>query len=104
MCTLTPGNKAIGWIIDNVLYTLPRLHSGVLTGYSSKANNLITDNVMMNDDRNGTKYSCGTLPSTVSNPVVTEIEAESAIAILYVAGKYTECYVFNSMLCIAYMC
>ena len=43
---------------------------------------------MMNDDRNGTKYSCVTVPSTVSNPTVADTWDESDPTILYVAGEY----------------
>ena len=41
----------------------------------------------MNDDRNGTEYTCGTLPSTVSNPTVADIINESDPFTLYVAGE-----------------
>ena len=43
---------------------------------------------MMNDDRNNTEYSCGTVPSTVSNPTISDIRDESDLTILYVAGEY----------------
>ena len=43
---------------------------------------------MMNDDRNNTEYSCGTVSSTVSNPTFTDIVDESDPTILYVAGEY----------------
>ena len=43
---------------------------------------------MINDDRNNTEYSCGTLPSSVSNPTFTDIVDESDPTILYVAGEY----------------
>ena len=42
----------------------------------------------MNDDRNDTEYSCGTVLSTVSNPTVADILDESNTTILYVAGEY----------------
>ena len=43
---------------------------------------------MINDDRNDTRYSCGTVPSTISNPIPGNIVAESNQTILYVAGEY----------------
>ena len=43
---------------------------------------------MMNDDRNDTQYSCGTVPSTVSDPTIIDIRDESDPTILYVAGEY----------------
>ena len=55
---------------------------------------------MMNDDRNETEYRCVTVLSTVSNPILTDIEDESdpTILYIYVAGEYqcihcdTHCY------------
>ena len=43
---------------------------------------------MMNDDRNDTVYSCGTVSSTVSNPTIADLVVESNRTILYVAGEY----------------
>ena len=90
LCTVTPFEyQTAAWIIDNgTPYTVQQLHNGILTGYSSNGNNLIIENIMMNDDRNNTEYSCGTVPSTVSNPTVADIEDESDPTILYVAGEY----------------
>ena len=89
MCTVTPsGSQTAAWIIDYVLYTVEQLHNGILTGYSSNGNNLIIENIMMNDDRNDTEYSCGTVSSTVSNPTVADIVDENDPTILYVAGEY----------------
>ena len=89
MCNVTPsGSKTAAWIIDHMLYTVQRLHSGILTGYSTNGNNLIIENIMMNDDRNDTEYSCGIVSSTVSNPALSDIMNESNTIILYVAGEY----------------
>ena len=89
MCTITPsGSQTVAWIINHVLYTLQQLHNGILTGYSSNGNNLIIENITMNDSRNNTGYSCGAVPSTVSNPTVRDIVGESNPVILYVAGEY----------------
>ena len=43
---------------------------------------------MMNDDRNNTQYSCGTVLNTVSNPTLADIVDENDWTILYVAGEY----------------
>ena len=43
---------------------------------------------MMNDGRNGTEYICVTVPSTVNNPILSDIEDESDPTILYVVGEY----------------
>ena len=88
LCTVTPsGSQTAAWIINNVVYTVGQLHNGILTGYNTNGNNLIVENIMMNDTRNGTEYTCGTLPSTVSNPTVADIINESDPFTLYVAGE-----------------
>ena len=92
MCDVTPlGGETAAWIIDGVeVYTVQRLRNGILTGYSTNGNDLIIENIMMNDDRNDTEYICVTVSSTVSNPVLTDIEDESDPTILYVAGEYCD--------------
>ena len=88
MCTVIPSeSETAAWIIDDVLYTVEPLHNGVLTGYSSNGNNLIIKNITMNDDRNDTKYSCGMVPSTISNPTTANIMGESVQTTLHVAGE-----------------
>ena len=49
---------------------------------------------MMNDNRNDTWYSCGIVPSTVSNPTVIDIVNESEPTILYLAGEYQYNFVY----------
>ena len=88
LCTVTPSDdQTAAWIInDGVLYTVPLLHNGILAGYSSNGNNLIVQNIMMNDNRNGSKYQCVTVLRT--QPELTNIIDESDPTILYVAGEY----------------
>ena len=94
LCTITPtGNRTAAWIINYLLYRIQQLHQGIIAGFSSNGNNLIIENIMMNDDRNNTEYSCVTVSSTVSNPTVPDIIDESDPIILYVAGKYVSVYV-----------
>ena len=90
LCTVTPFEyQTAAWIIDDgTLYTSQQLHNGILTGYSSNGSNLIIENIMMNDDRNNTEYSCGIISSKVSNPTVPDIINESDTTILYIAGEY----------------
>ena len=90
LCTITPsGSETVAWIINHGgPYTLYQLHRGILTGYNTTGSNLIIENIMMNDVRNDTEYSCVTVPSTVSNPTFSDIVDESNTTILYVAGEY----------------
>ena len=89
-CTIIPlGSQIAAWLINNNgPYTPPLLHNGLLTGYSINGNNLIIENIMMNDDRNDTEYSCVTVSSTVTNPTLSDIEDQNDPIILYVAGKF----------------
>ena len=96
LCNVTPsGSQTAAWIIDHVVYTVWQLRNGLLTGYSSNGNNLIIENIMMNDGRNETEYSCGTVSSTVNHPSISNIIDESDPTILYVAGEYQ--YTFISI-------
>ena len=95
LCTVTPSESQIAaWTINNILYTLQQLRDGILNGYSPNGNNLMIENIMMNDDRNDTKYSCGIVPSRLSNPTLAGIVDESNPTILYVAGEYQ--YIYTS--------
>ena len=89
MCTVTPSDgQTAAWVInDGGPYTVQQLHNGILDGYSTNGNNLIIENIMMNDDRNNTEYSCVTVLSTVY-PTIADIIDESDPTILYVAGEY----------------
>ena len=61
-------------------YEVTALLNGTLTGYSSNGNNLIVQNVIMNDDRNGSNYSC------VIN-ITIAILRQNYSTTLYVAGE-----------------
>ena len=89
LCNVTPSeSETAAWIVNHALYTVQQLHNGILTGYSTNRSNLIIENIMMNDNRNDTEYSCGIVSSTVSNPTLTDIMDESDPTILYIAGEY----------------
>ena len=104
LCNVTPsGSQTAAWLINHVGYTVQQLHNGILTGYSSNGNNLIIENIMMNDGRNNTKYSCGIVLSTVSNPTQADIIDESDPTILYVAGEY-QYKVLSAILCWPVFC
>ena len=89
LCNVTPSDgQTAAWVIDHLVYTVQLLHNGILTGYSLNGNNLIIQNIMMNDDRNNTEYSCVTVLSTVSQPTIAAIIDESDVIILYVTGEH----------------
>ena len=89
LCTITPsGSQTAAWIINDLIYTTQPLHNGILAGYSTNGNNLIIENIMLNDDRNGTEYSCVTVLNTVNQPTEADIIDESDTTILYVAGEF----------------
>ena len=90
LCTVTPSEiQTAAWIINHVVYTVQQLRDGIVTGYNKSGNNLIIENVMMNDSRNSTEYSCVIISSTLDHhPLFADILAESDPTILYVAGEY----------------
>ena len=89
LCDVIPsGKETAAWIINDVVHTVQHLHNGILTGYSSNGSNLIIENIMMNDYRNDTEHSCGTVSSKVHKPAAADVEDESDITVLYIAGEY----------------
>ena len=99
LCTLTPSDgQTAAWIINDggLVYTVQQLHNGILTEYSTNGNNLIIENIMMNDGRNDTKYSCVTVP--VSQPMIGNVIDESNLTILYVAGEYQYALLYSTVL------
>ena len=62
-------------------YEVSALHSGALGGYSSRGNNLIVQNIRLNDDRDGSNYTC-MINSTRA------ILRQSSLTFLYIAGEY----------------
>ena len=69
-------------------YRINALRNGILTGHSATldSNNLIVENIMMNDVRNGSEYRCVIVPAQGMITIFDIIE-ESDPTILYVAGK-----------------
>ena len=70
-------------------YTLNELFTGQLAGHNINGNNIIVEDIMMNDDRNGSVYIC-ILPQTPPTP-----DIESDPTILYVAGEYGDTIVIT---------
>ena len=87
--TVTSASQTTGWLVNNRLYRINSLRSGILTGHSATldSNNLIVENIMMNDHRNGSEYRCVIVPAQGMNSVADIID-ESDPTILYVAGEY----------------
>ena len=85
----TSGNKA-GWLVNHMgPYGVNALRNNILTGYSAAldSNNLIVENVMMNDVRNGSDYRCVILiRQNISGLFL--ILNESDPTLLYIAGEY----------------
>ena len=69
-------------------YGLNSLHNGVLPGYSATLdkNNIIVENIVMNDGRNGSKFKCVTVLHG------GKVQDESDTTYLYVAGKHQYSY------------
>ena len=80
LCNVTGGVATWRVIntVNNTLYTLSDFFNGGLAGHNSTGNNIIVEDIMMNDDRNGSVYIC----------VIPQNEKSSDPTILYVAGEY----------------
>ena len=92
MCTVTPsGGQIAAWVInDGIPHGLSAIQGNIISGYNATlgSNNLIIENIKINDDRNGSVYSCVTIPSGISNPSMADVINESDPTILYVAGEH----------------
>ena len=79
----------VAWLVNNMgPYKINALRSGILAGHSATlGGNLIVENIMMNDVRNGSDYRCVIVPA---QGMITfdDIIRESDPTILYVAGEY----------------
>ena len=84
------GSQTAGWLINNSMgpYRINAIRGGILAGHTAAlgSHNLIVENIMMNDDRNGSDYRCVIVPST-GTPSLGNIIEESDPTILYVAGE-----------------
>ena len=92
LCTVTEssGSLTTGWLVNNMgPYRINSLRNGILTGHTaiSDSSNLIVENIMMNDDRNGSEYICVVIPAQ-GMVTFADIIDESDPTTLYVAGEY----------------
>ena len=69
-------------------YRINSLNSGILTGHTATldSTNLIVENIMMNDGRNGSEYICVIVPAQ-GMITVGDITDESDPTFLYIAGE-----------------
>ena len=93
LCTVTvtdSGSQIAGWLINNSMgpYRINSIHRGILAGHTTAlgSNNLIVENIMMNDGRNGSDYRCVIVPAQ-GTPSLDNVIDESDPTILYVAGE-----------------
>ena len=84
MCDVT-GAGATAWRISGTIHLLSKLFTGAVAGHNISGRNIIVEDIMMNDVRNGSQYQCEIL----QNPPDPNIEGN--VTILYVAGEYTVC-------------
>ena len=81
MCDVT-GDEGTAWRINGTLHLLSELFAGVVAGHNVSGRNLVVEDIIMNDVRNGSQYQCE----------ITQIPPDPNIVgnltILYVAGEY----------------
>ena len=86
---MTSASLTTGWLVNTILYKRNALRNGILAGHTTtlSSSNLIVENIMMNDVRNGSDYRCVIVP--VQDMIaLDDIIDESDPTILYVAGEY----------------
>ena len=65
-------------------YTINELFTGQLAGHNITGSSIVVEDIMMNDDRNGSIYIC-VIPQIPPTPDIF-----SDPTILYIAGEYGE--------------
>ena len=88
LCTVTPNTPA-AWLVNNMgPYRINSIRNGILAGHTAEldSNNLIVENIMMNDYRNGSDYRCVIVPAQGTLSLDNVID-ESDPTILYIAGE-----------------
>ena len=70
-------------------YRITAIRNGILTGHTTTldSSNLIVENIMINDVRNGSEYRCVVIPAQGMATFADIIDKSDPI-ILYVAGEY----------------
>ena len=89
LCNVTSTSQGTGWLVNNMgPYRISAIRSGILTGYTATldSSNLIVENIMMNDVRNGSEHRCVIIPAQ-GMVTAADIIHESDPTILYVAGE-----------------
>ena len=82
---MTTEAETTAWLINQIIYTVNDLRSGMLAGYTAFLNSsLLVQNITANDVRNGTEYSCAIVPRSGD----LDILRQSDPTILFVTGKY----------------
>ena len=95
LCTVTEDSQDLteAWIVNNGgPYKIISIYGDTLTGYNANIDggNLIVENIMMNDNRNGSEYECviAHLPADPEDVItLADIINKSDPTYLYVAGK-----------------
>ena len=89
LCNIAPSDPSTqraAWIIDNMgPYNTQVLRNGYVDGYSTNlfSNNLIVKDIIMNDARNNSDFTC----VVVLRDNETAIVGRSDLTILYIAGE-----------------
>ena len=89
LCNIAPSNSStqrIAWVINGMKpYNTTLLRNGILDGYNGTfgSNNLIVEDIIMNDARNDSEFTC----VVVSRDDKTTIVGRSDPTILYIAGE-----------------
>ena len=92
LCTvivIDSGSQGAAWLINyRGPFRINSIRGGILPGYTASlgSHNLIVQNIMMDDGRNGSEYRCLIVPAQ-GRITLADIMEESDPTILYVAGE-----------------
>ena len=86
MCDVTGGSTA--WEINGRFYILSKLFAGAVAGHNVSGSNIVVEDIMMNDVRNGSQYQC------VVIQIPPDPDIEGNLIILYVAGECKDCIIY----------
>ena len=77
---ITDGTFA-SWMVNGTHYTLAQLFTGQLVGHNISGRNIVVENIITNDVRNGTEYRCivsqiPPTPDIISEPIFLHVAGE----------------------------
>ena len=84
-CDVDGQEESTVWQINGTSHLLNDLFAGAVAGHSLSGRNIVVEDIMMNDVRNGNQYRCVVLQTPPTPNIMGSLTA------LYVAGECKVC-------------